>query len=80
MISFFNPLINQKISHTCNVHKHYAASYIALWKPNLNEQKHWFYLEMVSHRAIDGIMQTPKKEVHFFSSQFVVLLLIALDN
>ena len=28
--------------------------------------KNWFYLEMVSHRAIDGIMQTPKKEVHFF--------------
>ena len=42
--------------------------------------KDWFYLEMVSHRAIDGIMQTPKKEVQFFSSQFVVLLLIALDN
>ena len=39
MISFFNPLINQKIGHTCNVHKHYAASYIALWKPNLNDQK-----------------------------------------
>ena len=28
--------------------------------------KDWFYLEMVSHRAIDDIMQTPKKEVHFF--------------
>ena len=43
--------------------------------------KDWFYIEMVSHRAIDDIMQTPKKEVHFFSSsQFVVLFLIALDN
>ena len=42
--------------------------------------KDWFYLEMVSHRAIDDIMQTPKKEVFFFSSQFVVLFLIALDN
>ena len=28
--------------------------------------KDWFYLEMVSHRAIDDIMQTRKKEVHFF--------------
>ena len=28
--------------------------------------KDWFYLEIVSHRAIDDIMQTPKKEVHFF--------------
>ena len=28
--------------------------------------KDWFYLEMVSHRAIDKIMQTPKKEVYFF--------------
>ena len=28
--------------------------------------KDWFYLEMVSPRAIDDIMQTPKKEVHFF--------------
>ena len=28
--------------------------------------KDWFYLEMVSHRAIDDIIQTPKKKVHFF--------------
>ena len=28
--------------------------------------KDWFYLEMVSYRAIDDIMQTLKKEVHFF--------------
>ena len=45
------------------------ASYMALWKPNINEKgtlKNWIYLEMVSHRAIDNIMQTPKKEVHFF--------------
>ena len=28
--------------------------------------KDWFYLEMVSPRTIDDIMQTPKKEVHFF--------------
>ena len=30
--------------------------------------KDWFYLEKVSHRAVDGVMQTPKKEVHFFFS------------
>ena len=28
--------------------------------------KGWFYLEMVSQRVIDNIMQTTKKEVHFF--------------
>ena len=28
----------------------------------------WFYLEIVSHRAIKDIMQTPKKEIHFFFS------------
>ena len=28
--------------------------------------KDWFYLEMVSPRTIEHIMQTPKKEVHFF--------------
>ena len=39
------------------------TSYIALWKPDLNEQKDFertlkdlFYLEMVSHRAIKDIM------------------------
>ena len=29
---------------------------------------YWFYLEIVSHGAINDIMQTPKKEVHFFFS------------
>ena len=28
--------------------------------------KDWFYLEMVSPRTIDDIMQTLEKEVHFF--------------
>ena len=27
--------------------------------------KDWSYLEMVSHKTINDIMQTPKKEVHF---------------
>ena len=38
------------------------------------------FLEMVSHRAINYIKETPKKEVHFSSSRFVVLFLIAFDN
>ena len=33
---------------------------------NKRNLKDYFYLEMVSHRAISYIMQTPKKEVHFF--------------
>ena len=38
-------------------------------------------LEMVSHRAIDDIMQTPmQRKCIFSSSQFAVLFLIALDN
>ena len=48
---------------------------------NKRTLKDKFYLEMVSHRAINYIMQTPKKEVHFFFFFFfVVLFLIALDN
>ena len=34
---------------------------------------------MIWHRATNDIMQTPKKEVHFPSSQFVGLSLIALE-
>ena len=29
---------------------------------------------MVSHRAINDIMQTPKKKVHFFSFQFCCIV------
>ena len=80
---YFTWAIISNAPKNAKIKKNLQASYIALWKPNLNEQKDlkdWFYLEMVSHRAIDNIMQTPKKEVHFSSSQFVVLFLIALDN
>ena len=49
--------------------KNLEASYIILCKPHLNEQKDFVrlvYLEMVSHRAINDIMQTPKKKVRIF--------------
>ena len=49
--------------------KNLKASYIALWKPNLNKQKDFerlFFFLNGAHRAIDSIMQTPKEEVHFF--------------
>ena len=36
--------------------------------------KVWFYLEMVSHRAINYIMQTPKKEVHFYFFSFCCIV------
>ena len=64
--------------------KNLEASYIALWKPSPNEQKDFERLVLfrkLSHRAIDDIMQTPKKEGHFFFfSVCYVLFLIALDN
>ena len=44
-------------------------TYAALWKPDLIQQKGFerlVYLEIVSHRAIDDIIETPQKEVHFF--------------
>ena len=49
--------------------KNLETSYIALWNlilPNKRTLKDWFHLEMVSRRAINDIMQTTKKEVHFF--------------
>ena len=47
---------------------------------NIRALKDRFYLEMVSYRPINDIMQTPYKEIHFSSFQFVALSLIALDN
>ena len=41
--------------------KNVEASYVALWKPDLNKQKNFerlVYLEMMSHRAINDIKQT----------------------
>ena len=49
--------------------KNLEALYIALWKLNLNEQKDFERFVLFRngvHRAIDDIMHTPKKEVHFF--------------
>ena len=40
-----------------------SGNLILMNKKTLKDQ---FYLEMVSHRAINDIMQTPKKEMHFF--------------
>ena len=53
--------------------KNLKASNIALWKPDLNKQKDFERQKIVSHRAIDDIIQTPKKEVHFsFFSVFCI--------
>ena len=51
--------------------KSLEASYIILWKPDLNEQKchkqKWQKCEqIVSHRAINDRMQTPSRETDFF--------------
>ena len=73
----------QNAQKNAKTRKNLEASYITLTKPDLNEQKTLkgqFYLEMIPHRAINDIMQTPKKEVHFSPFQFVVLSLIAIDN
>ena len=57
-----------KCSKNAKMRKNLEASYIALWKPDLNEQKDFkdqCYLEMGSpHRVINVIMQTPQKEVY----------------
>ena len=58
-----------KCSKKAKTQRKLKASYIALLKPDFNEEKDfedWFYLEMVSHRAINDTTQTPNKEVHFF--------------
>ena len=55
-----------KILRPRRTQKHHillAGNLILMNKITLKDQ---FYLEMVSHRAISDIMQTPKKEVHFF--------------
>ena len=53
------------------------SSYISLWWHDLNEQNDFerFYLEMVSHRAINDIIQTLER-----SSLVLLLSLNALDN
>ena len=53
-----------------------SGNLILLKKRTLKDQ---FSLEVVAHRTVNDIMQTPKKEVHFFFFS-VVLFLIALDN
>ena len=49
--------------------KNLEASYIALWKPDLNEQKDFERLVLFRNgvnRGFNDIMQAPKTEVHFF--------------
>ena len=52
------------------------ASYSALWKPDLSKQKDFERLVLlrngVTHIAINDIMQTPKKKVHFFFLSFFI--------
>ena len=47
---------------------------------NKKTLKDWFYLEMVSYRAINNIIQLPRRKCIFSSFQFVALSLNALDN
>ena len=56
--------------------KNLGTSYIALWKPGLNEQKDFERLVLFRNdvTAINDIMQTPKKEVLFFF--FVVCCIV----
>ena len=57
------------------------ALYIALWKPDLKEQKDVGVLrKMVSHRAINEHHANFLQGNAFSSFQFVAFSLIALDN
>ena len=64
-----------------NTGNNLEASYSALWKPDLSKQKDFERLVLlrngVTHIAINDIMQTPKKKVHFF---FLYFFSIAFDN
>ena len=64
--------------------KNLEASYINLWKLGLNEKRtleDQFYLEMMSCRAINDIMQNPQKEMYFyhFSVSYCHRLLFAIN-
>ena len=63
---YFTWAIISNAPKNAKTRKNLKASYIALWKPDLNEQKDFERLEMVSHKEINDIKQTPKKKVHFF--------------
>ena len=52
-----------KIAKTRKHHLLLCGNLILMTKRTL---KDWFYLEIMSHIAINDIMQTPKKEVFFF--------------
>ena len=67
---YFTWAVISKTPKNAKTRENLEASYIALWKPDLNGQKDFQKLVLfrngVLHRAINDIMQTPKKEVHFF--------------
>ena len=50
------------------IKKNLKASYITLWKPDNKKKKKTVYLEMVSQRAVNSIIQSSKKEIYLFSS------------
>ena len=56
----------QKMLRPQRTQKHHVLLCGNLILTNKSFLKNQFYLEMVSHRAINDIIQTPKKKVHFF--------------
>ena len=56
----------QKMLRPGRTQKHHILLSGNLILTNKRTLKDQFYLEMVSHRVINDILQTPKKEVHFF--------------
>ena len=78
----------QILQKNVKTRKNLEASYITLWRTDLNEQKEFerlFFSEMVLHRAINNIMQTHKKKVQFFPSVCYIVFncpwqLIMLDK
>ena len=66
---YFTNVVISNASENAKTRKNLKTSYIALWKSHRNEQKDFERLvsfRNVPHRAINDIMQTPKKEVHFY--------------
>ena len=67
----FHGLSFQMLQKNAKTRKNLEASYNALWKPDLNEQKD--FERLVSHGAINDIMQTSKKKVSSFFLLFSLL-------
>ena len=56
----------QKMLRPGRTQRHHILLYGNLILTKNRTLKDWFYLEMVSHRPINDIIQTPQKEMHFF--------------